>query len=176
MSGTFIWFLISTRKVNELKKLRRVTLKTGLVAGAAVIVSISIFPHNTRRFSEIICRDVYHSVFQTLKFSDWEPGKEKPSGGVDWHYNNIQTRVLLWKYAIGQFISSPLVGIGFARYNDTDLEYSGIPHIVYLATGGQRYHGARIEMTRNQMVIISPAMPIIHTCTFWPNRESRGWH
>ena len=49
---------------------------------------------------------------------------------------NIVMRFTYYQRAIADFERSPLVGIGFARYNDEFKTYSGVPHLVSFATGG----------------------------------------
>ncbi|MFK7919136.1 MAG: O-antigen ligase family protein [Ilumatobacter sp.] len=49
---------------------------------------------------------------------------------------NILIRFALWGNAADQFTSSPLIGIGRFRTNDTDLEFSGIENVAYVATSG----------------------------------------
>lgn len=156
MVGTMVWFMFSTRKIKELKRFRSYFIKISAILIIIILFAVSIFPHNIRRFSEMFSRDVYSTILQTMKYSDWEPGKRKAAGGIDWKYNNIQTRVLLWDYAVQKFISSPIVGIGMFRYNDTDLKFSGIPFLVYPATEGVLYHSAQIEMNPKETVILSP--------------------
>jgi len=49
---------------------------------------------------------------------------------------NIVTRFIYYQRAIDDFTLSPVVGTGFGRFNDQLKIYSGIPHLVYFATGG----------------------------------------
>ena len=50
--------------------------------------------------------------------------------------SNILTRILYWDYALDLFLDSPLLGAGFGRYNDQNLFFNGVKHVVYLATDG----------------------------------------
>lgn len=50
---------------------------------------------------------------------------------------HVLGRFALFQAAAHDFFNSPLVGIGFGRYNDLWKSYSGIRHIVFIATGGQ---------------------------------------
>lgn len=49
---------------------------------------------------------------------------------------NIVMRFLYYQRALEDFSESPIVGIGFGRYNDELKIYSGVPHVLYFATGG----------------------------------------
>lgn len=45
-------------------------------------------------------------------------------------------RFALYEEALGNFASSPLIGIGFGRYGESGKTYFGIRHLVYMATEG----------------------------------------
>jgi O-antigen ligase len=49
---------------------------------------------------------------------------------------NIIMRFAYYQRAISDFTLSPIFGTGFARYNDQLKTYSGIPNVIYFATGG----------------------------------------
>jgi O-antigen ligase len=49
---------------------------------------------------------------------------------------NVVTRFFYYQRAFDDFLQSPIVGIGFGRFNDELKVYSGVPHLVYFATGG----------------------------------------
>lgn len=53
---------------------------------------------------------------------------------------NILIRFALWGEAMNTFESSPIVGIGRFRVNDSDLQYWGTQGWVWVATGGDRVH------------------------------------
>lgn len=50
---------------------------------------------------------------------------------------NIATRFIRYEIALQDFALSPLIGIGFGRYNDNSLSFSGIENFAYMATGGE---------------------------------------
>lgn len=54
----------------------------------------------------------------------------------DFEDPNIVTRFIYYQRAVDDFTLSPVVGTGFGRFNDQLKIYSGIPHLVYFATGG----------------------------------------
>jgi O-antigen ligase len=49
---------------------------------------------------------------------------------------NVVTRFFYYQRAFDDFLQSPLFGIGFGRFNDQLKIYSGVPHLLYFATGG----------------------------------------
>jgi O-antigen ligase len=50
------------------------------------------------------------------------------------------------------FRTSPLSGIGFGRFNDTHLEFAGLPNLATLAVDGERYYGSGIRWERAQQM------------------------
>lgn len=60
---------------------------------------------------------------------------------VQWMTNfgdpNVLERFDYYQRAVRDFANSPLIGIGFGRYNDEFKGYSGTPHFIYIATSGQ---------------------------------------
>ena len=49
---------------------------------------------------------------------------------------NIVSRFFYYQRAFDDFVQSPIVGTGFARFNDELKNYTGIPYLVYFATSG----------------------------------------
>jgi O-antigen ligase len=49
---------------------------------------------------------------------------------------NVVTRFFYYQRAFMDFTQSPIVGTGFGRFNDELKIYSGVPNLVYVATGG----------------------------------------
>jgi len=49
---------------------------------------------------------------------------------------NIVLRFLYYQRAFDDFVQSPVIGTGFARFNDELKTYTGIPHVLYFATSG----------------------------------------
>ena len=52
------------------------------------------------------------------------------------HDPHMIGRFALYEEALGNFASSPLIGIGFGRYGESGKTYFGIRHLVYVATEG----------------------------------------
>ena len=55
---------------------------------------------------------------------------------TDPYYGTNAYRLEVWGYAIDAFELSPLVGIGFGRFNDRMLQLKGVKHLVYVAVHG----------------------------------------
>lgn len=49
---------------------------------------------------------------------------------------NILLRVALWGVAAEGFVDSPIVGIGVFRQNDEELGYTGVRHVLFVASSG----------------------------------------
>ncbi|HEV2500463.1 MAG TPA: O-antigen ligase family protein [Terriglobia bacterium] len=56
---------------------------------------------------------------------------------TDPNWGTNATRFVLWQDAWYDFSQSPIVGIGFGRYNDLRRQFQGVPGLVYIATGGE---------------------------------------
>lgn len=64
---------------------------------------------------------------------DWGgPGDFDVGGGEHW---NLVFRVVTWRYAVGLFGDSPIVGAGFGRFDDIGVEKAG-PPLFRFAVGG----------------------------------------
>jgi O-antigen ligase len=51
--------------------------------------------------------------------------------------DNVLGRFVHFQVALEDIVRSPVVGIGFGRFNDDSLTFSGIPNLIYIATGGE---------------------------------------
>lgn len=123
------WYMIKLRK-----------WKIGAVSVLLLALAVSslpvIAPHTWARTSGLFSMDLVDNIIDTAKTSEWEPG----DGDImlEGRQQNVLTRITFWTYALGRFAESPLVGIGFGRYNDTFLHFSGLEGLVYLATDGEK--------------------------------------
>lgn len=60
------------------------------------------------------------------------------TGAYDARTANSIKRFATWTEGIDQFVASPVIGIGAFRYNDVDVEASGIQGVLWLAFEGNR--------------------------------------
>jgi O-antigen ligase len=68
--------------------------------------------------------------------TSWQPGDEAFELGEG--DGNVMSRIILWGYALHQFIQSPVIGIGWGRFNDVNNVLSGISGVVDLALQGEQ--------------------------------------
>jgi O-antigen ligase len=55
----------------------------------------------------------------------------------DPYYGNNADRIVLWKEALQDFADSPLIGMGYGRFNDVGLQYWGSKGIIWVAIRGR---------------------------------------
>lgn len=122
-----------------------------LAVPGAWIVGTQV-PEVSERMSEMFHPDALSSLNATMQ----EPTLRDASGyfhsGAGLEHHNLVIRLFLWKYAWHLFEQSPLVGIGFGRFNDTHLEFSGVCHVVNLAVEGETYVGSTIRWELDQLM------------------------
>jgi O-antigen ligase len=146
--GALAWLLVRGEILQ--KRTMLVGSLTLILSGAGAIFLGSMVPEISERMAEMLSAEAFNAVAAMV---DEEPLDDPTSyfvDGSDLPHHNLVIRVYLWKYAINLFRKSPLIGIGFARYNDTDLDYVGIPHVAQLAVGGEPYYGSGIRWENEQ--------------------------
>jgi O-antigen ligase len=86
-----------------------------------------------------------------------EPTLEEASGffysGANLEHHNLVVRVYLWKYALHLARSSPLIGVGFGRFNDSYPDFRGIKHVVWLMVDAERNLGSGIDWEAEQLMV-----------------------
>lgn len=111
-----------------------------------------LVPDVSARMAEMFSARTFSTVMHTVD----EPTLGDASGyfysGGDLEHHNLVIRVFLWKYSLHLFRKSPLLGIGFGRFNDTSLEFAGIPYLANLAVDGQRHLESGIQWERDQLM------------------------
>jgi O-antigen ligase len=106
--GGFLGFVAGAAIVFPLSKLRQ-SLKIGLTVGAAVFAILVMTNSGLARLDSITDRD----------------------------YGTNAERIVLWKDALEDFADSPLIGVGYGRYNDLGTQYWGSKGIVWVMTKGK---------------------------------------
>lgn len=130
------WFVFSNF---QLKKFIFMALATA----ALLIMMPIVAAHTFERTSSLFDSEIFTLIYEQIKIGQsdlWQPGdseRELVSGDM-----NVLSRIVFWSYAIHRFSQSPLIGIGWGRYNDLNLSLSGIPGFFYLATSGEQRFGA----------------------------------
>ena len=87
------------------------------------------------RLGQIFSTSIWHDAVEQIQMSEREGDLNlldkvlaAREGG------NILARVRLWSFAVNRFVRSPLIGIGFGRWNDDGVHYTGIEGVMMLAT------------------------------------------
>lgn len=107
-----------------------------LILAAAVVALPFVAPHTYERTVSAISPETMKAIEEVVETMRWEPGQQQE---LDPERYNILTRFLYWKYSLRRFRESPLVGIGFGRWNDYDVsvEYVG-SELVGFGLSGKR--------------------------------------
>jgi len=132
LAGVAVWALLSQRRASDILKVLGAT-----VAVAAVVLAIG------SRFSNTLST-FFSSDFRQQAVGTFEAGLRQhesvhyaPLYGTNAGYvANILARFWYWGIAISMFLRSPVLGIGSFRYNDINLHFAGIQHVVDFATAG----------------------------------------
>ena len=119
--------------------LRQVSFKklVSLVIAGSLLLSMMpiITPHMYERTAGLLSLTLIQDMVETAANSDWEPGEETEYTGIA---HNVLTRVLYWVYAYERFSDSPLIGMGFGRWNDLRLQMRGVEGLIYPAVAGEK--------------------------------------
>lgn len=122
----------------------------GLVILAAAWCLLTLLPQVADRMAEVFEPRTHRALVAALD----EPTLEDANGtfysGANLPNHNLVIRIFLWKYATHLFRQSPWLGIGFGRFNDTQLEFSGVPHVFQFAHRGEISLGAGIRWEEGQ--------------------------
>ena len=127
-----------------LRRARPTAFFGGLFAVVALLSIMPIVaPHTYQRSAAVLSMDTLEGMKRVATTSEWEPGEEKT---IEGRQHNILERVLYQKYALRRFLQSPFLGIGLGRFNDHDLEMSGIEGLTYFAVGGKKILGGHGQL------------------------------
>lgn len=104
----YLGFMAGTLVLLPIRQLRR-SFKIGLALGVPLIVVL-------------LSNSAFLGRIDTISDPNW---------------GTNATRFELWRDAWYDFSQSPIVGIGFGRYNDVRRQFSGVPGLVYVCTAGE---------------------------------------
>jgi O-antigen ligase len=117
-------------------------LKARTLVYMVLIVAIGIgslpfvAPHTYTRTVSVLSPETVTAIEQVVETVEWEPGRDT---GLGEERYNILLRFLYWKYSVKMFLESPLVGIGFGRWNDHDVYVERVgDDLVGLGLSGKR--------------------------------------
>lgn len=74
------------------------------------------------------------------QIGDWSP--EEDTGNLESGDVTTLVRIMLWVYASKRFIDSPFVGMGWGRFNDTQLVMTEVPFMSTAAEGNKLFSTA----------------------------------
>ena len=117
-------------------KKRKLVLILWLFVFCFIILLLAPYfaPIAYERTISLVNPETFETAKQGLESIVWEPGYERKWGGGLW---NVVWRVVYWRYALSLIIKSPLIGVGFGRFNDYNLHFSGFENLAYVAVGGK---------------------------------------
>ncbi|MCA9263249.1 MAG: O-antigen ligase family protein [Planctomycetales bacterium] len=136
--AVFLWFVFKERRL-------KVLLAGALCVCVAMAVLPLLFPHTSERLVRMA--SVSLPEFQVV-------GGSRPEfyfRRVGYDDANIEIRFEIWQYACQLFANSPLVGIGFGRFNDTSLDFWGVKRVLYLAFDGVQYISERNDFQGDEL-------------------------
>jgi O-antigen ligase len=115
--------------------LGRRSARTLLPAVAALVLTLPwLAPDAVGRFTEYPLRELPLQMVQGAEDISWQdPAEDRIYGGPYW---NAVWRVVFWRRGVELFARSPLVGVGFGRYNDSDFDTVGLEGLAAPASGG----------------------------------------
>lgn len=114
---------------------RRSRLGFSAALALALLLLPVVSPHTFERTARVFSSRTLELARESYQRFDSESTPDQELGSSE---SNIMSRFILWRYAAKRFTESPVVGIGFGRYNDLALRLEGIPGLVYVAVDGDR--------------------------------------
>jgi O-antigen ligase len=146
--GVLLWLVLS----GDLLKVR--TLRIALPAAVPIVAGAWMIGTAVPEVGERMTEIVSSRAVSTLIARAEEPTLHEAAGhfysGADLEHHNLVIRQYLWKYAHYLFMKSPVMGIGFGRFNDPYLQFAGIPHVAEMAVGGEKFFGSGIRWEQQQ--------------------------
>ena len=123
-----IFFLIIEKKFKTLIKL--ITLFT-----LVFIIGINLNIRSVERFKSLASPEFISLIPYVMENANDSEIDKKLAKGVSDNEAivNSLNRFILWRKAQIDFFKSPLVGIGFGRYNDVGLQFCGLEYILFFA-------------------------------------------
>ena len=131
---TIIWYMI---RLKQWKVFAVTAILVTLLFSSMPLIA----PHTWNRTVSLFSMDVIDNMVKTAKYSTWGPGDDESELNLTGKEVNVLMRVTFWTYAIKRFLDSPIIGIGYARYNDHNLKMAGTPGFVYMAVDGTKMLG-----------------------------------
>ena len=103
----------------------------------AFLVTATILMFRSRNFKRVAAL-VLFLIAPVAIFTLMQPEVSQRAEAVTSNDDpNIVERLIYFMRAKEDFVSSPIIGIGFGRFNDEYLGFSGIENVAYVATDGE---------------------------------------
>jgi O-antigen ligase len=132
VAGAIGWYIIRNIRV-------KIVLWVFLVSVIMLVSAPYIAPHTYERTAKLFSIDLLEDLFKRAASIHWQPGNQKQQTTEDPEQDtNMLTRILYWTYATERFLQSPIIGIGWGRFNDPHLRMTGTKGFVYVASQGER--------------------------------------
>jgi O-antigen ligase len=101
----------------------------GFVTGAAIIVPL-------RKFSKTLRIGMLLGLPVVVLLLSSSTLMERIDSITDPYYGTNASRLQMWQDALEDIAWSPIVGIGFGRYNDPPVEFKGVKNLVWIEVEG----------------------------------------
>lgn len=160
----------------------RLALRAFGVLAMVGVLSISIVPAFKVRVVDQLSTDVFDRVVTQYRVT---PSTASSASGVSivGKEHNLLVRAALWKMAVGRIQHSPLVGIGFGRWNVIITECTGQEGLVHIATQGEkRFNTAQVHNGYLQVLVDNGILGLALLMILWINLYQRlnaalaRWH
>jgi O-antigen ligase len=139
--AAFAWYWGWKRKHPKVVPTVMVVLAVSLLTLMLAADSMSSKTYN--RTIGLLSLDMVESIADQTEIgirSDWAPG----SGVEDLASGDVTSlsRIMMWVYATKRFLSSPIFGMGWGRFNDRELIMLDVSPILSVASGGEKIFSA----------------------------------
>lgn len=128
------FFLITEKRYKTLIKILAIFLTFFIIGANLNIRSID-------RFKSLASSEFIALIPDVIENADYSEVDKKLARGVSDNEAivNSLNRIILWRKAQIDFFKSPIVGIGFGRYNDIGLKFCGLENFFFIACDAQEH-------------------------------------
>jgi O-antigen ligase len=141
------WFALERKRLIEVL---RVTTAVVVLGAVALLFSEKL----AGTVAGFLSADLWSAAWQQFIIGIGSSESVRYAGGGldtgEGYIANILARFFYWGIAIGAWLRSPLVGIGSFRFNDENLQYTGIDGFIQLAISGVDRSGGGLAGAHNQ--------------------------
>ncbi|BBG65027.1 oligosaccharide repeat unit polymerase Wzy [Hydrogenimonas sp.] len=135
VAGVMVFYMLSEKKYLLL-------IKTAGIFFLATLLLLNMNIRSIERFQSIFSNEFFETLPMAVEQATQAENvkEEKLARGLSENESivNALNRIVLWAKASEDFSRSPIVGIGFGKYNDIENDYFGMPGIFYFATSSKQ--------------------------------------